>query len=75
MPKMPRISSREAIRALERLGFEQVRQTGSHVVMKKETEEGEVGCVVPVHRELKVGTLSGILKQAQVTVEELIESL
>ncbi|MDQ2099809.1 MAG: type II toxin-antitoxin system HicA family toxin, partial [Tychonema bourrellyi B0820] len=29
---MPRISSREAIRALERLGFEQVRQTGSHVV-------------------------------------------
>lgn len=75
MPKLPRISSREAIRALERLGFEQVRQTGSHIVMKKETEEGEVGCVVPMHRELKVGTLSGILKQAQVTVEEFIESL
>jgi predicted RNA binding protein YcfA (HicA-like mRNA interferase family) len=75
MPKMPRISSREAIRALERLGFEQVRQTGSHVVMKKETEEGEIGCVVPLHRELKVGTLSGILKQAQVTVEEFIERL
>jgi hypothetical protein len=63
MPKLPRISSKEAIRALERLGFEQVRQTGSHVVMKKETEDGEIGCVVPVHRELKVGTLSGILKQ------------
>lgn len=75
MPKLPRISSREAIRALESLGFEQVRQTGSHVVMKKETEEGEIGCVVPVHRELKVGTLSSILKQAQVTVEEFIESL
>jgi predicted RNA binding protein YcfA (HicA-like mRNA interferase family) len=75
MPKLPRISSREAIRALERLGFEQVRQTGSHVVMKKDTEEGEIGCVVPVHRELKVGTLSGVLKQAQVTVEEFIENL
>ncbi len=75
MPKLPRISSREAIRALERLGFEQVRQTGSHVVLKKETEEGEVGYVVPVHRELKAGTLSGILKQARVTVEEFIESL
>jgi len=75
MPKLPRISSREAIRALERLGFEQIRQTGSHVVMKKETEEGEIGCVVPVHRELKIGTLSGILKQAQVTVEEFIDSL
>jgi predicted RNA binding protein YcfA (HicA-like mRNA interferase family) len=75
MPKLPRISSREAIRVLERLGFEQVRQTGSHVVMKKETPDGKVGCVVPVHRELKVGTLSGILKQAQVTPEEFIENL
>ena len=75
MPKLPRISSREAVRSLERLGFEQVRQTGSHVVMKKETEEGKIGCVVPVHQELKVGTLSGILKQAQVTVEEFIDSL
>lgn len=75
MPKLPRISSREVIRSLEPLGFEQVRQTGSHVVMKKETEEGKIGCVVPVHRELKVGTLSGILKQAQVTVEEFIEHL
>ncbi len=72
---MPRISSREAIRALEHLGFEPVRQTGSHVVMKKETEAGEIGCVVPVHRELKVGTLGGILKQAQVSVEEFIERL
>lgn len=43
--------------------------------MKKQTEEGVIGCVVPVHRELKAGTLSGILKQAQVTVEEFIESL
>ena len=75
MPKLPRTSSKEAIRALERLGFEQVRQTGSHVVIKKETEDGEIGCIVPVHRELKVGTLSGILKQAQVTVEEFIDSL
>jgi predicted RNA binding protein YcfA (HicA-like mRNA interferase family) len=75
MPKLPRISSREAIRALERLGFEKVRQTGSHVVMKRVSEEGEIGCVVPVHRELKIGTLSSILKQAKVTVEEFMENL
>ncbi|MDJ0737851.1 MAG: type II toxin-antitoxin system HicA family toxin [Nostocaceae cyanobacterium] len=75
MPRLPRISSGEAIRALERLGFVQIRQTGSHVVMKKETPEGEIGCVVPVHRELKIGTLRGILRQAQVTPEELIENL
>jgi predicted RNA binding protein YcfA (HicA-like mRNA interferase family) len=75
MPKLPRISSKEAIRALERLGFEQVRQTGSHVVMKKETEDGKIGCVVPIHRELKIGTLSSILKQAQVTLERFTENL
>jgi predicted RNA binding protein YcfA (HicA-like mRNA interferase family) len=75
MPRMPRISSKQAIRALEHLGFEQVRQTGSHVVMKKEAEEGEIGCVVPLHRELKIGTLSGILKQAQISIEEFIDSL
>ena len=75
MPKMPRISSREAVRALERLGFEQIRQTGSHVVMKRVTEEGKIGCVVPMHRELKIGTLKGILKQAQITIEEFTESL
>ena len=75
MPRLPRISSKQAIRALERLGFEQVRQTGSHVVMKKEMEDGTIGCVVPLHRELKVGTLSGILKQAEVSPEEFIENL
>jgi predicted RNA binding protein YcfA (HicA-like mRNA interferase family) len=58
MPKLPRISSKEAIRTLERLGFYQIRQTGSHVIMKKQTINGEIGCVVPLHPELKVGTLS-----------------
>ncbi|MBN3873514.1 MULTISPECIES: type II toxin-antitoxin system HicA family toxin [unclassified Nostoc] len=75
MPRLPRISGNEAIRALERLGFIQTRQTGSHVVLKKPTLEGEIVCVVPLHRELKVGTLSGVLKQAKVTPEEFIENL
>jgi predicted RNA binding protein YcfA (HicA-like mRNA interferase family) len=39
MPKLPRISSREAIRALKRLGFEEVRQTGSHLVLKGKPQE------------------------------------
>lgn len=43
--------------------------------MKKQTVDGEIGCVVPVHRELKIGTLSSILQQAQVTSEEFIENL
>lgn len=75
MPKLRRVSGQEAIRALERLGFEQVRQRGSHVVLKKQTPEGAVGCVVPLHRELAIGTLRGILRQAGVTPEEFMENL
>ena len=52
MPKLRRVSGQEAVRALERLGFVQVRQRGSHVVLKKRALEGEVGCAVPLHREL-----------------------
>jgi predicted RNA binding protein YcfA (HicA-like mRNA interferase family) len=45
------------------------------VILKKQTPEGAVGCVVPLHRELAIGTLRGILKQAKVTVETFIEAL
>ena len=74
MPNLPQVSGQEAIRALERLGFVQVRQRGSHVVLKKQTQEGEVGCVVPLHRKLAIGTLRGILKQARVTLDEFVEA-
>jgi len=75
MPRLPRISGVEAIRALERLGFEQVRQKGSHVVLKKQTPDGAVGCTVPLSRQLAVGTLAAILRQAQITPEEFLENL
>ncbi|MDN5849728.1 MAG: type II toxin-antitoxin system HicA family toxin [Nitrococcus sp.] len=71
MPDLPHVSGAQAIRALERVGFSVVRQRGSHVVLRRAT----AGCVVPKHRELKVGTLSGILKQAGITAEEFIEAL
>lgn len=71
MPKLPRISGRECIAALQRMGFEVVRQKGSHIVMRR----GGTGCVVPNHPEIRVGTLSGVLKQAGVTVEAFIEQL
>ena len=71
MPKMPRVSGAEAIRALQRLGFEKARQNGSHVVMRR----GSRGCVVPMHPELKTGTLAGLLRQAEVSVDEFIGNL
>ena len=71
MPKLPRISGAEVVRALRRLGFEQVRQSGSHVILRRESK----GCVVPLHAEIKVGTLAGVLRQAEVTTEEFMRVL
>jgi predicted RNA binding protein YcfA (HicA-like mRNA interferase family) len=71
MPRLPRVSGADAVRALEHLGFEKVRQKGSHVVMLR----GAKGCVVPLHAELKVGTLAGLLRQADVSPEDFIAAL
>jgi predicted RNA binding protein YcfA (HicA-like mRNA interferase family) len=68
MPKLPVLSGADVVQALERLGFEQVRQRGSHLVMRR----GGHGTVVPMHREVKLGTLSGILRQAQVGQDEFL---
>ena len=75
MPKLKRISGKKAIRALEKLGFVRVRQRGSHVVLRKETNKGDLGCVIPLHKELAVGTLRGILNQAQVSPEDFTDQL
>ena len=75
MPRLPRVSGAEAIRALERLGFTQVCQRGSHVVLKSVQQDMVAGCVIPLHHELAIGTLRGILKQAGVTTEEFIDKL
>lgn len=75
MPELRAVSGQQAIKALERLGFKQVRQRGTHVVLKKSTPTGNIGCVVPLHKELKIGTLRGILKLAKVEPEEFLENL
>jgi predicted RNA binding protein YcfA (HicA-like mRNA interferase family) len=75
MGKLKRLSGEIIVKALQRLGFQPVRQRGSHVVMKKVLADGAVGCVVPMHREVAVGTLYNILKLARVTQEEFEEQL
>ncbi len=70
-PNLPHPSGAEVVAALQKLGFHVARQNGSHIVMRR----GAGGCVVPNHRELKKGTLHGLLKQAGVSVEELMRAL
>jgi predicted RNA binding protein YcfA (HicA-like mRNA interferase family) len=75
MPRVREVSGEEAIRALEQLGSMRVRQRGGHVVLKKNTLEGVVGCVVPLHDSLAIGTLRGILRQAKVSPDEFMANL
>lgn len=70
MPRLPVLSGQEVVQKLERLGFRRVRQRGSHVVMRRD----EAGCVVPLHKEIKIGTLAGILRQAGLSADEFIEA-
>ena len=71
MFKLPPVSGREIVRAVERLGFVQKRQSDSHVFMRHESK----GCVVPMHNEVKVGTLAGLLRQADVSHDEFTQAL
>ena len=71
MPKSPVVSGAQVINVLSRLGFSVVRQRGSHVVLRK----GSMGCVVPNHKELKTGTLAGILKQPGISLDEFTSKL
>ena len=70
--KLPRdVSGDESVRALRRLGFQVVRQEGSHIRMNK----GPVRLTVPNHKTILPKTLQSILRQAGVSVEEFLEAL
>lgn len=74
MPKLPRITGQILVRAMERDGFEVARIKGSHFILQKTFADGEcVTIPVPVHtgQTLKAGTLSGILRKARISREQL----
>jgi predicted RNA binding protein YcfA (HicA-like mRNA interferase family) len=73
MKKLPRISGRECVKALEKLGFHFKRQEGSHIILRKDDPFAQI--VVPDHKELDRGTLRAIIRQANVSVDEFINAL
>jgi len=70
MTKVPSLPYDQIIRALQRDGWVVVRQKGSHVRLQKHTATEVLKLTVPAHRPIKRSTLSHILKQARLTVEE-----
>lgn len=67
MPKFKVLSGADLCRLLELNGFVNVRQRGSHRVMQKKTGDGTVTVPVPMHGEIKVGTLLSIIRQSGIS--------
>ena len=65
------INGLEVVRALLRLGFQEMRQTGSHRILRKESRT----VVVPMHKPVKPGTLRGVIAQTGIDPEEFIRLL
>jgi predicted RNA binding protein YcfA (HicA-like mRNA interferase family) len=72
MVKLPRLSGHELIKLLALFGFKKIRQKGSHVMLIKDTRQGKIGCVVPLHDELETGTLLAILRQAKISRDDFL---
>ena len=73
MAKLKILSGTKIIRILEKLGFEKIRQKGSHIVLKKILKDGkQIGCVVPLHKEVAIGTLKNILRQVNLTTDDFL---
>ena len=68
-PALPVLGGADVVRVLLRDGFVQVSQRGSHVKLRRD----HATVIVPLHRELAPGTLRSILRQAEMTVERLLD--
>jgi predicted RNA binding protein YcfA (HicA-like mRNA interferase family) len=73
MSKVPSLPYEQILRALQRDGWIIVRQKGSHVRLQKRTTEEIQKLTVPAHRPVKRSTLSHILKQARLGIDEFLD--
>lgn len=73
MSKLPRISGKDCIKALQKVGFYQKRRESSHIILRRDEPFTQV--VVPAHQELATGTLRAIIRDVDLSVEEFIDLL
>jgi predicted RNA binding protein YcfA (HicA-like mRNA interferase family) len=72
MTKVPSLNYDKVVNALRRAGWVVVRQRGSHIRLQKHTQEKTLKLTIPAHSPVKRSTLSHIIKQANLTVEDFI---
>ena len=69
------MSGKDIVKVLSKIGFVHVRTKGSHAILNKETEKGKITIPVPLHKELAKGTLKSIMKQSDLSLEDLLKLL
>jgi predicted RNA binding protein YcfA (HicA-like mRNA interferase family) len=72
MTKLSVLSGKEVCGILEKHGFREVRQRGSHIVMQKTSANTTITVPVPNHKEIKTGTLQSIIRQSGISKEEFM---
>ena len=70
MSKLPTISGKEAARVFEKAGWVIARQRGSHLVLIKEGKKANLS--IPLHKELDLGTLRGIIRDSGMSIDEFL---
>jgi len=73
MSKVPSLPYDRVLRALQRDGWVVVRQKGSHIRLQKHTPSETLKLTVPAHQPIKRSTLSHILKQARLSVDDFLD--
>ncbi len=63
MPKLPQVSGSQLVKFLQSLGYEVVRQRGSHIRLKKITTSGEHAITIPAHEVIAKGTLGDVISR------------
>lgn len=71
--RLPSISGRDCVKALQEAGFYFKRQEGSHIILRR--DDPFIQVVVPDHKELDRGTLRAIIRQVGLGVDEFVKLL
>ena len=74
MTKLPVVSGRDLVKALAKMGYSSDHQTGSHIILRHH-EPPHRRLTIPNHKEIAKGTLKNIIREAGLTIEELLEVL
>jgi len=75
MSKLPVVSGRIVIKALGKVGYEVVRQKGSHVRLVARDSPNRKPLTVPLHDPIKPGLLRHIIRDANLSIEEFVALL